>query len=299
MDALRQLVRQYPDITAHYRRRLPKQFRSHSKDCDPCHVGKQTRQPFRVSDDDYTDQPLQLIQTDTTGPIQPPGVEGHRYVQLVLDRGSGKVAAPLLRLKSEAAREVLRVIKRWQLQQNQSVKRYHADNAKELHQRSIVDALRDQGTIVSTTTPHSSQQNGALERRFRYFINAVRSALHAAHLPQHYWTYALKDAVDKYNAMPQVNGKPSPAKIFDNSQAPPDYFLPFGQTGWVTVTSHKAKLAPRATQMRYLCWTRKYIICHALARSRCTMGNQTLSLTRWHHLRYYHLLDKEMRDVNM
>jgi hypothetical protein len=115
MDALRQLVRQYPDITAHYRRRLPKQFRSHSKDCDPCHVGKQTRQPFRVSDHDYTDQPLQLIQTDTTGPIQTPGVEGHRYVQLFLDRGSGKVAAPLLRLKSEAAREVLRVIKRWQL----------------------------------------------------------------------------------------------------------------------------------------------------------------------------------------
>jgi hypothetical protein len=29
------------------------------------------------------------------------------------------------------------------------------------------------------------------------------------------------------------------------------------------------------------------------------MGNQTLSLTRWHHLRYYHLLDKEVRDVNM
>jgi hypothetical protein len=111
-----------------------------------------------VSDHDYTDQPLQLIQTDTTGPIQPLGVEGHRYVQLVLDRGSGKVAAPLLRLKSEAAREVLRVIKRWQLQQNQTVKRYHADNAKELHQRSIMVALRDQDTIVSTTTPHSSLQ---------------------------------------------------------------------------------------------------------------------------------------------
>jgi hypothetical protein len=52
--------------------------------------------------------------------------------------------------------------------------------------------------------------------------------------------------------MPQVNDKPSPATIFDNSKAPPDYFLPFGQTGWVTVTSHEAKLAPRATQMRYL-----------------------------------------------
>jgi hypothetical protein len=76
MDALRQLVRQYPDITAHYRRRLSEQFRSHSKDCDPCHVGKQTRQPFRVSDNDYKDQPLQLIQTDTTGPTQPLGAEG-------------------------------------------------------------------------------------------------------------------------------------------------------------------------------------------------------------------------------
>jgi hypothetical protein len=52
--------------------------------------------------------------------------------------------------------------------------------------------------------------------------------------------------------MPQFNDKPSPATIFDNSKVPPDYFLPFGQTGWVTVTSHKAKLAPRATQMRYL-----------------------------------------------
>jgi hypothetical protein len=110
-------------------------------------------------------------------------MEGYRYVQLVLDRGSGKVAAPLLRLKSEAAREVLRIIKRWQLQQNQTVKRYHADNAKELQQCCIVDALRDQGTIVSTITPHSSQQNGAPERRFRYFTNAVRSALHAARLP--------------------------------------------------------------------------------------------------------------------
>jgi hypothetical protein len=29
------------------------------------------------------------------------------------------------------------------------------------------------------------------------------------------------------------------------------------------------------------------------------MGNQILSLTRWQHLRYYHLLDKEVRDVNI
>jgi hypothetical protein len=80
----------------------------------------------------------------------------------------------------------------------------------------------------------------------------VRSALHAARLPQQYWTYAVKDVVDKSNATPQVNCKPSPATIFDHCKAPPDYFLPFGKTGRVTVTSHKTRLAPRAGQMRYL-----------------------------------------------
>jgi hypothetical protein len=51
--------------------------------------------------------------------------------------------------------------------------------------------------------PTPRYKNGALERRFRYFFNAVRSALHAARLAQHYWTNALKDAVDKYNATSQ------------------------------------------------------------------------------------------------
>jgi hypothetical protein len=113
----------------------------------------------------------------------------------------------------------------------------------------------------------------------------VRSALHAARLPQHYWTYALKDAVGKYNAMPQVNDKPSPARIFDNSKAPPDYFLPFGQTGWVTITSHKAKLAPRATQMRYLraLNQHQYPVLNPQNKKVCTVRSSELHPVPDHH----------------
>jgi hypothetical protein len=113
-------------------------------DCQNCAHGKLTRAPFPVNVR-TTPAPLDIISTDTAGPL-PRSHDNARYLQLIHDRATCYlITAPLI-TKSAATAAIQHAIVRLQLNTGRTVRRYHADNAREQHAEPLRTFLLNQGT---------------------------------------------------------------------------------------------------------------------------------------------------------
>jgi hypothetical protein len=162
-------------------------------------------------------------------------------------------------------------IARLQLNTGRTVRRYHADNAREQHGEPLRTFLLSQGTEMTSTTPHTSQQNPHAERAIRTIFNAARSALAQSKLDNSFWTYAAADATRKHNAFPttQDGVASSPHEHLFGIKFDIRNLLPFGHRGFVTATAIKTKLDARAYPARYLKQLNdaKYLVLNTLTKS--------------------------------
>lgn len=220
-------------------------------DCGPFHLGKQTRAPFHRDINKPNILPLDVISTYTAGSF-PMTAEGNKYIQLIIDRASKETAAIPLKAKSSATDNITGKIATWQHLIGRTATRYHSDNAKEPQPKNLVDSLKSEGTIVTSTVLYSSQQNPDAERVVRTITDATRCALQAARMRTAYCVYAAVDASNKYSALPQTGKCSSPDAIFFSREPAIARFQVFGQTGFVTVNDTQPKLAPRARLCRHL-----------------------------------------------
>lgn len=83
--------------------------------------------------------------------------------------------------KHVATKAVLGQINMMQNQLGTTFKAYHSHNAKEVQWTSLKDARQLQGTTLTTTAHHSTEQKGLVERRFRPVFNDVWPALALSH----------------------------------------------------------------------------------------------------------------------
>ena len=205
---------------------------------------------------DRHDKALDAVSTDTSGPISPVDYDGNAYLQLIVDAATGHTQGFPLKKKSEAATAILKGIRRLELAVGKTVKRYHSDNAKEKRTKSLLNELEAKGTKVSSTSPHSSQQNALVEQRFQTIFAATRAALSASGLPKKFWSIACLDAIDKGNFLPIKRSSghtASPNACIPGEPHSAKHLLPFGQSGYIVdTTPHKKKLEDRALRARYV-----------------------------------------------
>jgi Reverse transcriptase (RNA-dependent DNA polymerase) len=221
--------------------------------CAPCNTGKQTRAPFSTQEREPL-LPLDVVSTDLAGPL-PTTPQGMKYLQVFIDRATKYLSGQPLTSKSLARDVIIQTLARWARQHGKPVARLHSDGAKELSSHIVRATLQAAGTHLTHTAPHSSSSNPDAERIIRTIFNATRSALHAAEMPDRYWSFAALDAIAKYNVLPLTRSKDgqSPHELFHGSAPPLSHFVPFGQHGYVTNTRpHKSTLDPRATMARYM-----------------------------------------------
>jgi hypothetical protein len=234
-----------------------------TNDCTGCHEGRATRVlfPTRVSGEAVelpALKPLDVVVTDTTGPIAPSVAPRKAYLQVAKDRETNLIAFIPLAARTDISAALCNLLASWQLTRGTITKRLHSDNAKEQISAAITTYLHAQGTSTTTNFPHSSAQNGAAERAIRTVITHVRCNNLTVGLPETLWPYADLDAVKNLNATPRrATTDPSlrnisPHELFYGIQLPTQHFLPFGQRGYVVHTRPKTKLAPRSTLTRFL-----------------------------------------------
>ena len=82
------------------------------------------------------------------------------------------------------------------------VKAIRTDNGGEYNSKAMAEYCKEKGICHELTNPYCPEQNGIAERFNRTIIEAAKSMLFHAKLPQHYWAEAMNTAVYLHNRSP-------------------------------------------------------------------------------------------------
>ncbi|KAL0554380.1 hypothetical protein IC582_008299 [Cucumis melo] len=82
------------------------------------------------------------------------------------------------------------------------IKTLCTNNALEYKDSILLSFLSQQGNLVQRSCPHTSQQNGRVERKHRQILDSVRGLLLSASCPEKFWGEAALTSVYTINRLP-------------------------------------------------------------------------------------------------
>jgi hypothetical protein len=151
--------------------------------------------------------PLEMVRVDVI--IHDLGHLGFRYTTHFIDLATGYHWMKFHKEKKEAQK----VLKEWviqiETQTGLKVQNVGLDGGTEFGQgthqfyhNSIRNWLKNRGTILHVTTPHTSWYNGASERAGKSITSYARTSLIASKLAMELWPFAEETAVKILNLLP-------------------------------------------------------------------------------------------------
>ncbi|CCK71153.1 uncharacterized protein KNAG_0G00963 [Huiozyma naganishii CBS 8797] len=223
--------------------------------CATCAISKSTVRKGSVSSSVYT-APLQLLQADLCGPFRYDNYVDGRYFLTIRDAYSRCYFALVLKDKSAATL----AFTNWILEQENyfstrggyKVGTVRTDNGGEFNNTVLHDFLKRKGICHEYTIPHSSYQNGGVERAHRTIQEKVRYLFYAGRVPPYLWPEALSCAVYLINRLPVVSHNDmipwSKWKTDWNKRVTLDHLRTFGCAAYATLphTNRDGKLASTA-----------------------------------------------------
>ncbi|KAK1412849.1 hypothetical protein QVD17_34395 [Tagetes erecta] len=167
--------------------------------CDSCCVGKSSKLSLSLSD--YkSSHVLDLVVCDVWGPAPVTSFDGHNYFLLCVDHYSKFMWFFPLKLKSDVFATFKQFITMVERQFQTKLKSVQTDWGGEF--RKLSPFFSDLGIIHRLSCPHTSEQNGVVERRHRHVVETGLTLLAQSHAPQKFWHFAFGTAVYLINRMP-------------------------------------------------------------------------------------------------
>lgn len=222
-------------------------FNSH---CDVCHLAKQTRSPFHLSNN-RSKNPFDLIHCDIWGGYRTPSHTGAHYFLTIVDDHSRCTWVYLMRYKSETFYFLKNFCAMVKTQFQRQVCKIRSDNGLEFLSIDRMQAFyHENGMLHQRTCVETPQQNGVAERKHRHLLEVARALRFQAHLPLSFWGECILTATYLINRIPTPNldGKTPYEKLF---QQPPSYghLRVFGSLCYArTLDANRHKFAPRASK---------------------------------------------------
>jgi Pol polyprotein len=223
--------------------------------CEPCRLGKSTeivsrRPPIPAM------RPLQRVYIDGLTHT-PQGHKGFKYSYHYTCAYSGYHWIQFFKTKSDAIEGVIEWVTAIELQTGLTVQVLHFDGEFDTTQLKAWARLK--GIQLEVTVAHTSEQNGRSERAGRTIMEAARTSLIQANLPEFLWPYAEESAVYVINLLPTSSNpnNQSPHErlcqflnLTDASQPYIRHLRTFGCTAYVHIKAEtrvqSQKMAPRA-----------------------------------------------------
>ena len=139
------------------------------------------------------------------------------------------------------------------------VKILRSDNGGEYESKEFAEYCKSRGIRRETSVPYTPQQNGVAERMNRTLMEAVRSMLHHAKLPQKFWAEAVSTAVYLRNQSPTVQLKEkTPFECFHKRKPEAYHLKVFGCNSYVHVPDEKrSKLDKKAIKCIFVGYSQK------------------------------------------
>ena len=201
----------------------------HDPNCIPCITGKSTRTPIRKEIDDLH-KPIDvaiIAFVDVLGPIssinddndreRTPSLGGGLYILVFVEGYSRFVFTAILKKKSQATREICKIINQILRQTGRTLSILNCDGGGEFINQELQEFLEAFGTQLRVTTPDHPQHNGIVERMNGKLMTIARTLMISAGAPQEMWAEAFTHAAFLHNILPlkSINYE-SPAIKFCN-----------------------------------------------------------------------------------
>ena len=221
------------------------------KICDVCIENKITKQPKSKDIPNIkATHPLERVHSDVCGPINPSSREGFKYIINFVDEYSGMLFVYILRSKDEATTALKNFLS--DTSPYGKVKGIHTDNGGEYISEDFQSVLRNNNIHHSTTSPHSSYQNGKAERSWRSLMEMARCLSAEASISKQFWPYAVRHAQYLRNRSFQRLSQKTAFELFTGSKPDLRKLHIFGSKCTFYVEGPKQKLDSRGQSGLYL-----------------------------------------------
>jgi transposase InsO family protein len=208
--------------------------------CEPCIIGKQTRQPFPESESVST-EPLELVHMDVCKPMPVPSIGGSRYFATFLDDYSKLSVVVPMKQKSEVAKVTEWTINRLELQLGKKLKSVRTDRGKEYVNKALENVFGGKGTVHEKTAPYTAKQNGSAERLNRQLEDKVRAMLDDLRLPKELWAEAVVTANYTRNRTPVSAHGMTPWEAFFGKKPKLGHIRVFGARAFAHVPKQRRR----------------------------------------------------------
>lgn len=169
--------------------------------CHSCQLGKHVKLPFDSVQSSLFET-FQIIHSDVwTSPVS--SIGGKKYY-VFLDHFSHYVWVYPLKRKSEVFQAFLHLSAYIHNQFGHQIKSLQCDNGGEYNNSQFLNYFSTNGITHRFSCPHTSQQNGKVERTLRTLNNFVCTLLFQANLLMGYWVEALNMAAHLFNILPST-----------------------------------------------------------------------------------------------
>ncbi|GMI93411.1 hypothetical protein HRI_003010400 [Hibiscus trionum] len=166
--------------------------------CMACQTGKSHVLPFATSSSVYS-KPFELVEIDVWGPA-PISSNGFRFFVLFVDLYSRNTWMYLLKNKSDVSVAFDLFVSLVNTQFDSKILALQTDGGGEF--RFLETVAHKLGIKLRKSCPHTSQQNGIVERKHRHVVETTLTLLAQAGLPLKFWSHAALSSVYLINRMP-------------------------------------------------------------------------------------------------
>ena len=149
----------------------------------------------------------QTIHSDLCGPMPIDSVGGSRYFVTFLDDFSRYTHVYFIKQKNEVLQKFKEFVNLTTNLTGKQVKNLRCDNGGEYQSICFDNYLKEEGIFHQTTVPDNPSQNGIAERMNHTLVEAARSMMYHANMPQKFWAEAINTAVYLRNSSPTISLK--------------------------------------------------------------------------------------------
>jgi histone deacetylase 1/2 len=167
--------------------------------CTFCSMGKSHRLHAPLSTTIYT-KPFEVIHCDLWGPAPFVSYYGYNYYITFVDTFTKYTWIYFLKTKADALKAFTQFLALIQNQFQSTIKALQSDWGGEF--RPFTNMLTDLGIQHRLTCPHTSHQNGTVERKHRQIVEMGLTLLSHASLPLKFWDHSFTQSVYLINRLP-------------------------------------------------------------------------------------------------
>ncbi|XP_049386222.1 uncharacterized protein LOC125850410 [Solanum stenotomum] len=135
------------------------------------------------------------------------------------------------------------------------VSRIRSDNGTEFFSKECSVLLSSLGIIHESSCPHTPQQNGVVERKYRHILEVARALRFQGSITIRFWGESVTTAVYLINMMlTEVLQEQSPYQVFHSTMPKLDHLRTMGCLGYATTLVKEDKFSPRANDCVMICY---------------------------------------------